>query len=313
MELKLNVQSSPHVRDKISTSAIMLDVIIAMLPATVWGILKFGMHAAIVVAVAVLTAILSETLFNIIVKKPNTIYDLSCVVTGLIVGLNMPPEVPFFVPVVGSFFAIVIVKMLFGGLGQNFMNPALAGRCFCLISFAGFMNNYTSRMSVDAYTSATPLILLKSGHEVNLLDMFFGNIPGTIGEVSAVCLLLGAIYLVVKKIIDLRIPVIYILTFVIFIMIFGKGKTTNVNYILGEVLGGGLIFGAFFMATDYVTSPITPLGKIIYGILLGVLTGIFRLFGKSGESVSYVILISNLLVPLIESFTVPTAFGKEGK
>lgn len=313
MELKLNVQSSPHVRDKISTSAIMLDVIIAMLPATVWGILKFGMYAAIVVAVAVLTAILSETLFNIIVKKPNTIYDLSCVVTGLIVGLNMPPEVPFFVPVVGSFFAIVIVKMLFGGLGQNFMNPALAGRCFCLISFAGFMNNYTSRMSVDAYTSATPLILLKSGHEVNLLDMFFGNIPGTIGEVSAVCLLLGAIYLVVKKIIDLRIPVIYILTFVIFIMIFGKGKTTNVNYILGEVLGGGLIFGAFFMATDYVTSPITPLGKIIYGILLGVLTGIFRLFGKSGESVSYVILISNLLVPLIESFTVPTAFGKEGK
>lgn len=313
MELKLNVQSSPHVRDKISTSAIMLDVIIAMLPATVWGILKFGMHAAIVVAVAVLTAILSETLFNIIVKKPNTIYDLSCVVTGLIVGLNMPPEVPFFVPVVGSFFAIVIVKMLFGGLGQNFMNPALAGRCFCLISFAGFMNNYTSRMSVDAYTSATPLILLKSGHEVNLLDMFFGNIPGTIGEVSAVCLLLGAIYLVVKKIIDLRIPVIYILTFVIFIMIFGKGKTTNVNYILGEVLGGGLIFGAFFMATDYVTSPITPLGKIIYGILLGVLTGIFRLFGKSGESVSYVILISNLLVPLIESFTVPTAFGKDGK
>lgn len=313
MELKLNVQSSPHVRDRISTSSIMLDVIIAMLPATVWGILKFGMNAAVVVIVSVITAIISETLFNIIVKKPNTISDLSCVVTGLIVGLNMPPEIPFFVPVVGSFFAIVIVKMLFGGLGQNFMNPALAGRCFCLISFAGFMNNYTSRMSVDAYTSATPLILLKNGHEVNLLDMLFGNIPGTIGEVSAICLLLGAIYLAVKKIIDLRIPLIYILTFIIFIMIFGKGKTTNVNYILGEVLGGGLIFGAFFMATDYVTSPVTSLGKIIYGILLGVLTGIFRLFGKSGESVSYVILISNLLVPMIESFTMPTAFGKEGK
>ena len=175
------------------------------------------------------------------------------------------------------------------------------------------MNNYTSRMSVDAYTSATPLILLKNGHEVNLLDMLFGNIPGTIGEISAICLLLGATYLAAKKVIDLRIPITYILTFVVFIMIFGQGKTTNVNYILGEVLGGGLIFGAFFMATDYVTSPITPLGKIIYGILLGVLTGIFRLFGKSGESVSYVILISNLLVPLIESFTVPTAFGKGGK
>ncbi|MBR0039406.1 MAG: RnfABCDGE type electron transport complex subunit D [Lachnospiraceae bacterium] len=313
MDLKLNVQSSPHVRDRISTSAIMLDVIIALIPATVWGILRFGVHAAIVVAVAVISAVLSETLFNIIVKKPNTIGDLSCVVTGLILGLNMPPEVPFFVPAVGSFFAIVIVKMLFGGLGQNFMNPALAGRCFCIISFAGFMNNFTSRMSVDAYTSATPLIILKSGNEVNLFDMLFGYIPGTIGEISAICLLLGAIYLAVKKIIDLRIPILYIVSFVIFIMIFGQGKSTNINYILGEVLGGGLIFGAFFMATDYATSPITPLGKVLYGILLGVLTGIFRLFGKSGESVSYVILISNLLVPLIESFTIPTAFGKEGK
>lgn len=313
MDFKLNVQSSPHVRDRISTSCIMLDVIIALIPATVWGILRFGAHAAIVVAVAVISAVLSETIFNFIVKKPNTIGDLSCVVTGLILGLNMPPEVPFFVPVVGSFFAIVIVKMLFGGLGQNFMNPALAGRCFCLISFAGYMNNFTSKMSVDAYTSATPLIMLKNGNEVNLLDMLFGYIPGTIGEISAICLLLGAIYLAVKKIIDLRIPLLYIFSFVIFIMIFGQGKSTNVNYILGEILGGGLIFGAFFMATDYATSPITPLGKVLYGILLGILTGVFRLFGKSGESVSYVILISNLLVPLIESFTIPTAFGKEGK
>ena len=313
MNLNLNVQSSPHIKDTISTSSIMLDVIIAMFPATVWGIMRFGTHAAIVVLVAVLSAVLSETLFNIIVKKKNTILDLSCVVTGLILGLNMPPEVPLFVPVVGSFFAIVIVKMLFGGLGQNFMNPALAGRCFCLISFAGYMNNYTSKMSVDVYTSATPLLLLKRGHEVNLLDMLFGYIPGTIGEISTICLLLGAIYLVFKKVIDLRIPLVYIFTFVVFIMIFGQGKTTNTNYILGEMLGGGLIFGAFYMATDYVTSPITPLGKILYGILLGILTGIFRLFGKSGESVSYVILISNLLVPLIESFTIPTAFGKEGQ
>ena len=313
MDFKLNVQSSPHVRDRISTSCIMLDVIIALIPATVWGILRFGAHAAIVVAVAVISAVLSETIFNFIVKKPNTIGDLSCVVTGLILGLNMPPEVPFFVPIVGSFFAIVIVKMLFGGLGQNFMNPALAGRCFCLISFAGYMNNFTSKMSVDAYTSATPLIMLKNGNEVNLLDMLFGYTPGTIGEISAICLLLGAIYLAVKKIIDLRISILYIVSFVIFLMIFGQGKSTNLNYILGEILGGGLIFGAFFMATDYATSPITPLGKVLYGILLGVLTGVFRLFGKSGESISYVILISNLLVPLIESFTIPTAFGKEGK
>lgn len=312
MELNLNVQSSPHVRDNVSTRLIMLDVIIAMLPATIWGIIQFGAHSALIVIVAIISAILSETVFNIIVKRPNTIGDLSCVVTGMILGLNMPPEVPIFIPIVGSMFAIIIVKMLFGGLGQNFMNPALAGRAFCLISFAGYMNNFNSRLSVDAYSSATPLILLKNGYEVKLIDMFIGKTPGTIGEISALMLLLGALYLVVKKVIDLKIPLIYIFTFVIFIMIF-SGKSTSVNYILGEVFAGGLIFGAFYMASDYTTTPITPLGKIIYAMILGILTGIFRLWGKSGECVSYVILISNLLVPLIESCTIPTAFGKEGK
>lgn len=312
MELNLNVQSSPHVRDNVSTRLIMLDVIIAMLPATIWGVIQFGVHSALVVISAIASAIISETVFNLIVKKQNTISDLSCVVTGLILGLNMPPEVPIFIPVVGSAFAIIIVKMLFGGLGQNFMNPALAGRAFCLISFAGYMSNYNSKLSIDAYSSATPLILLKNGHEIKLLDLFLGKIPGTIGEISTLMLLLGALYLVAKKVIDLRIPLIYILTFVIFIMIF-SGKSTSVNYILGEVFAGGLVFGAFYMATDYVTTPITSLGKVIYAILLGILTGIFRLWGKSGESVSYVILICNLLVPLIESFTIPTAFGKEGK
>lgn len=312
MELNLSVQSSPHVRDNVSTRLIMLDVIIAMLPATIWGIIQFGAHSALVVIVAIISAILSETVFNIIVKRPNTIGDLSCVVTGMILGLNMPPEVPIFIPIVGSMFAIIIVKMLFGGLGQNFMNPALAGRAFCLISFAGYMNNFNSRLSIDAYSSATPLILLKNGYEVKLIDMFIGKTPGTIGEISALMLLLGAIYLVVKKVIDLKIPLIYIFTFVIFIMIF-SGKSTSVNYILGEVFAGGLIFGAFYMASDYTTTPITPLGKIIYAMILGILTGIFRLWGKSGECVSYVILISNLLVPLIESCTIPTAFGKEGK
>ncbi len=313
MDIKLNVQSSPHVRDSVSTSSIMLDVIISMLPATAWGILRFGLNAALVVIVSIVVAVLSETIFNIIIKKPNTISDLSCVVTGLILGLNMPPNVPLFIPVVGSVFAIVIVKMLFGGLGQNFMNPALAGRCFCVISFASYMNNFQSTMSVDTFTSATPLIVLKNGQEVDLLKMFFGYIPGTIGEISTICLLLGAIYLIVKKVIDLRIPLVYIFTFVIFIMLFSKGNTTNVNYIMGEVLGGGLIFGAFYMATDYVTAPITPLGKVLYGIVLGVLTGLFRIYGKSGESVSFVILMSNLLVPLIESITMPAAFGKDGK
>ena len=224
----------------------------------------------------------------------------------------MPPEVPLFIPVVGSVFAIIIVKMLFGGLGQNFMNPALAGRAFCLISFAGYMNNYTSKLSIDTYSSATPLVLLKNGYEVKLIDLFMGKIPGSIGEISALMLLLGAIYLAVKKVIDWRIPLIYIFTFVIFIMIF-SGKSTSANYILGEVFAGGLIFGAFYMASDYTTTPITPLGKIIYAMILGILTGVFRLWGKSGECVSYVILICNLLIPLIESCTIPTAFGKEGK
>ncbi len=312
MDMKLNVQSSPHVRDSISTRLIMLDVIIAMVPAYVWGVLKFGVHAAIVVIVAIIAAILSETLYNMVMRRPNTVDDLSCVVTGMILGLNMPPEVPLFVPIVGSVFAIIIVKMIFGGLGQNFMNPALAGRCFCLISFAGFMNNFTSTLSVDVYSSATPLMLLKSGVEFNVLDTIFGNTPGTIGEISGVCLLIGALYLAVKKVIDLRIPLLYIATFAICIAIL-SGRATDVNFIVAHIFSGGLIFGAFFMATDYATSPITPFGKVIYGVLLGVLTSIFRLYGKSGESVSYMILMGNLLVPLIESITMPVAFGKEGK
>lgn len=312
MDLNLKVQSSPHIRDYETTRSIMLDVVIALLPATIWGILRFGVNAALIVLVSIVSAVLSETIFNIIIKKSNSIGDLSCVVTGLLLALNMPPEVPLFIPVVGSIFAIIIVKMLFGGLGQNFMNPALTGRCFCLISFASFMNNYNSKLSVDTYSSATPLKILQEGNEVNIIDMVFGFRPGTIGEISVVCLLLGAIYLLVKRIIDFRIPFTYLFTFTIFIMLFSD-KTNNVNYILGELFGGGLILGAFFMATDYVTAPITTLGKILYGILLGVLTGVFRLFGKSTESVSYVIIISNLLVPMIESFTIPAAFGKEGK
>ncbi len=312
MEQNINVQSSPHIRDGITTNLIMLDVIIALLPATIWGILRFGINALIVVVVSIITAIFSETVFNIILKRQNTINDLSCIVTGLILALNMPPNIPIYIPIVGVVFAIVVAKMLFGGLGQNFINPALAGRCFCHISFAAFMNNFTSEMSVDAYTSATPLAILKEGQEISLLDLIFGYVPGTIGEISVVCLLLGAIYLIAKKVIDIKIPITYIVTCIVFIMLFSN-KTTNTNYILGELFSGGLIFGAFFMATDYVTAPITPLGKILYGILLGVLTGIFRLYGKTTESISYVILMSNLLVPLIESLTIPNAFGREGK
>lgn len=206
----------------------------------------------------------------------------------------------------GGVFAIVVVKQLYGGLGQNFMNPALAGRCFLLISFAGKMSNFT----LDGWTGATPLAVLKSGGKVDLAAMFIGTIPGTIGEVSVIALLIGAVYMVYRKVISLRIPVTYIATVAVFTFIFGG---FDVNYTLAHVFGGGLIFGAFFMATDYVTSPITPKGQIVFGIVLGVLTGLFRMFGGSAEGVSYAIIISNLVVPLIERFTLPVAFGKEGK
>ena len=312
--MKLNVQSSPHVRDSVNTRGIMLDVIIALLPASIWGILRFGLNSALVIIVSVVTCILSETVYNKIVKKPNTINDLSCVVTGMILALNMPPEVFLYVPIVGSIFAIIIVKMLFGGLGQNFMNPALAGRAFCFTSFAGQMNNFAAPhlQNIDAYSGATALALLKEGKEVSLFDSFMGFEPGCIGEVSVCCLLIGVIYLLYRRVITWRIPVIYVVSFMIFITLF-SGRAITPNYLLGELFSGGLIFGAFFMANDYATSPVTPMGQVIYAIFLGVLTGVFRLFGKTGECISFIILLGNILTPLIESFTIPRAFGKEGK
>lgn len=302
----LNVSSSPHVRSKETTQSIMLDVCIAMLPATAFGVVQFGINALLVLIVTVVACVLSEYVFEKVTKKPITICDLSAVVTGMILALNCPASIPLWIPMLGGVFAIVVVKQLYGGLGQNFMNPALAARCFLLISFAGKMSNFT----LDGWTGATPLAVLKNGGEVDLAAMFIGKIPGTIGEVSVIALLIGAAYLVFKKVITLRIPVTYIATVAVFTLIFGG---FDINYTLAHICGGGLIFGAFFMATDYVTSPITPKGQIVFGILLGVLTGLFRMFGGSAEGVSYAIIISNLLVPLIERFTLPVAFGKEGK
>ena len=306
MSKLLNVSSSPHVRSNETTQSIMMDVVIAMLPATAFGVFQFGMHALLVLIVTVAACVLSEFIFEKITKRPITITDLSAVVTGMILGLNMPPEIPVWIPALGSVFAIIIVKQMYGGLGQNFMNPALAARCFLLISFAGKMSAFT----LDGWTGATPLAVLKSGGSVDVAAMFIGKIPGTIGEVSVIALLIGAAYLVFKKVISLRIPVTYILTVAVFVFIFGQH---DMNFVLAHICGGGLIFGAFFMATDYVTSPITPMGQIVFGILLGVLTGLFRLFGGSAEGVSYAIIISNLMVPLIERVTLPKAFGKEGK
>ncbi len=288
------------------THNLMYDVAIAMIPATVFGVYQFGIYAFLVLLVTILGSVLSEYVYESLMGKPITIQDGSALVTGMILGLNMPPEIPLWIPFLGSVFAIIVVKQIYGGLGQNIMNPALAARCFLLISFASQMSTFT----LDGVSGATPLAVLKSGGRVDVAAMFVGRIPGTIGEVSVIALLIGAAYLLIKKVISIRIPAAYLITFGIFVFIFGQ---QDLGYVAAQLCGGGLIFGAFFMATDYVTSPITPMGQIVFGIILGILTGLFRLFGGSAEGVSYAIIISNLLVPLIEKYTLPIAFGKEGK
>ncbi len=314
-EQMYNVSANPHVRDKASTQSIMRDVIIALLPATVFGFWNFGVKAIINTVICILVCVFCEYAWQKLMHKKVTVSDLSAALTGLLLALNLPPEAPFWLPVIGGAFAIIVVKQVFGGLGQNFMNPALGARCFLLISFAGIMTDFSYHGfggSFDAATSATPLAALKAGEAVNVKAMFLGTTAGTIGETSAVLLLIGGIYLIVRKVISWKIPVCYIVTLGLFVLLFG-GHGFDLQYLAAHLCGGGLMLGAFFMATDYVTSPITPKGQIVFGILLGILTGIFRLFGGSAEGVSYAIIFCNLLVPLIERFTTPAAFGKGGK
>lgn len=307
-----HVSSSPHVRSKDTTGRIMLYVIIALLPTSIFGIYNFGYRALVLILVTIASCVASEWIFNKIVHKKNTIGDLSAVVTGLLLALNLPATLPWWQAVIGGAFAIIIVKCLFGGLGQNFMNPALGARCFLLIAFAANMTNFT----IDSYSGATPLALMREGGvgAVNTMDMLIGKTAGTIGETSAICIIIGAMFLILMGVITLKIPATYIITFVIFIALFG-GHGLDASYIVAQLCGGGLMLGAFFMATDYVTSPITPMGQILFGICLGVLTGLFRIFGANAEGVSFAIILSNLLVPIIEKITVPKAFGqvKEAK
>ena len=309
MNENYNVSSSPHIRDKVTSSNIMLMVVISLLPATFFGIWNFRHENAwILIVLTTAAAVLAEYLWEKLMHKPVTIKDFSAVVTGLLLALNLPPTLPWWMGVVGAFFAIIVVKQLFGGLGQNFMNPALGARCFLLICFAGKMTNFV----YDGVTGPTPLANLKAGESVDSFAMLIGNTSGTIGETSVIALMIGAMFLILMGVIDLRIPGTYILTFVIFISLFG-GHGFDPQYITAHLCGGGLMLGAWFMATDYVTSPITSKGKIVYGICLGCLTGLFRLFGGSAEGVSYAIIISNLLVPLIERATLPKPFGKGGE
>lgn len=304
----LNISSSPHVRDKSSTKSIMWDVFLALMPATLFGVWNFGYKAAVLIVACIATSVLTEYIWQKAMKLPLTVSDGSAAVTGLLLALNLSSTFPVWMAMIGSVFAIIIVKQLFGGLGQNFMNPALGARCFLMVSFAGKMTSFT----YDGVTGATPLALIKNGdNSTNLLDMFLGTIGGTIGETSTLALLIGAAYLLIRKVITWRIPVCYIATFAIFALIF-SGHGFDMTYLAKELCGGGLMLGAFFMATDYVTSPITAKGQIVFGILLGILTGVFRIYGASAEGVSYAIIICNLLVPLIERVTLPVPFGKEG-
>ena len=304
----LNVSSGPHVRSKYTTSKIMGLVLLALLPATGYGIYHFGARSALIVVISVATCVLTELVYELIMKQKVTIKDLSAAVTGLLLALNMPPTAAWWLPVIGGIFAIIFVKMLFGGLGQNFMNPALGGRCFLVICFAARMTDF----NYDGMTQATPLALIRAGEAVNLKDMIFGNIAGTIGETSVIAIAIGACIMLAFGIIDLRIPASYIITLIIFMGLFG-GRGWDPYYLMTQLSGGGLMLGAFFMATDYATCPITDTGKIIYGICLGIMTGIFRCFGNSAEGVSFAIIFCNLLVPLIEEYTIPKCFGKGGE
>ncbi len=302
------VSSNPHIRSGCKSSHIMLLVLIALLPASIFGVYHFGLNALLIIVISVATCVLTEYLYERGMHKKITINDLSAAVTGLLLALNLPPSAPWWLPVIGGVFAILVVKQLFGGLGQNFMNPALAARCFLLISFTGRMTNF----AYDGFTGATPLAALKAGESVNTFDMLTGNIAGTIGETSVIAIVVGAIILIWFEVIDLRIPGTYLASFSIFVLLFG-GHGLDGHYLTAQLCGGGLMLGAFFMATDYVTSPITKTGQLVYGCILGILTGIFRIFGNTAEGVSYAIIFGNLLVPLIEKITMPVAFGKGGK
>ena len=302
---KINISAAPHIRDDVSTSSIMLDVIIALLPCTIFAFINVGIKAVMIVCLSLITAVLSETLFNIIINKKNTIGDLSAVVTGLILALTLPQDVEWFMPIIGAIFAIVVAKMLFGGLGQNFINPAASGRVFLTISFANAMNTFT----YDGVTQATPLALARNGEVVDLTKDFLGFIPGAIGELSVVAILIGGIYLLIKRIIDFRIPVVYMLTMILFIIIF-SGRGSDFNFIITQAISGGAMFAAFFMATDYVSSPTTKLGKVIFAVFLGIMNGIFRLFSNLTEGCQFSIMLANLLVPFINKITLPKAFGR---
>lgn len=309
MENKLYVTSSPHFRTDDDVQRIMLDVIIALIPALIAGTIFFGLRALFITLTCVVFSVATEAIIQKLTHKEITINDFSAVVTGILLAFNLPVTIPWWIAAIGSIFAIAIVKQIFGGLGYNFMNPALAARAFLLASWPVPMSHFT----VDGVASATPLAIMKgieaSGKLPSLWNMFIGAKGGTIGEVSILALLIGAAYLLYRRVITLRIPLSYILTVAVLTWVLGKNGVFTGNP-LYHIMAGGLILGAFFMATDYPTSPVTPKGQIIFGIGCGILTSVIRLYGGYPEGVSYSILLMNIATPLIDKFTAPKVFGE---
>lgn len=306
--MKLYLSTAPHIRSEQNTQSLMRDVIIALLPTTAAGIFFFGLSAAMVIALSVVSCVLFEYLWQRITKQPIRISDLSAAVTGLILGLNLPSTAPWWMPVIGALFAIVVTKQLFGGIGDNFLNPALVARAVLLASWPARMTGATAYAiptmwsGADAVTSATPL----AGYEASTMDLFLGNIPGTIGEVCKAAILLGLVYMLIRKVITWRIPVVFLAVFAVLSLLVGENPVV-------ELLSGGVLFGAVFMATDYTTSPMTPNGQYIYAALCGVLVCVIRNFGAYPEGVTYAILIGNIVTPLLDKYSRPKLYGKPKK
>ncbi len=318
MDSKYIVSSSPHIHTDESVSSIMTDVLIALIPASICGIYFFGIRAVAVILTAMAACVLSEFLFQKLMKKRVTVRDCSALVTGLLLALNLPPTIPLWMVVIGSVFAIVVVKQLYGGLGKNFMNPALAARCFMLIAWAQAMTTYSHPNAVDVISSATPLAILNGtsqGDIPSLLQTFLGYTSGCIGETSSAMLLVGFLYLLIKKVISIRIPLTLVLSFGILMFLFGNNPTNNSQFVftLLHITSGGLMLGSIFMATDYVTTPTTPLGQIIFALGCGILTFVIRRFGSYPEGTSFAIILMNLVTPIIDSAIIPRRFGEVKK
>ena len=304
--MNLTVASSPHIRGNFKTSRLMLDVVLALVPALAVGAIVLGPRALAVTAVSMISAVGAEWLYCLLTRKPNTLRDCSALVTGMLFALTLPVSTPFYVVILGSVFAILAAKCLCGGLGQNVFNPALAGRAFMMLLFPAALTRY----AVDGVSGATPLhqMVMPALPKSSLVDMLLGRIPGSIGEISALALLLGGVYLVVRKVISPRIPLAYLGSVAVLTLVFHKTDNA-LAWMLYSLLGGGVMLGAIFMATDYATSPVTPVGQLLYGIGCGALTVFFRYFGLFPEGVTYAILLMNLLTWAIDRVTAPRRFG----